>query len=68
VHREVLWKIEKILKYFHTLAFRAMIGHVKINYGPKNQDCTPFTSEVLLKFSLIIVSASGGIVENKKKF
>ena len=33
------------------LAFGAMIGHVKINYGPKSHDCTPLTSGVLLKFS-----------------
>jgi len=25
-----------------------MIGHVKINYRPENQGCTPFTGLVLL--------------------
>jgi len=30
--------------------FLAMIGHVKINYRPKNQGGTPFTGWVFLKF------------------
>jgi len=41
----------KFLNYFYTLAFGAIIVHVKINYGSKFQDCTPLTSGVLLKFS-----------------
>jgi len=52
VHREVLWKIEifkNTSRWCTILAIGTMIGHVKINYGPKNQRCTPFTGGVLLK-------------------
>ena len=52
VHREVLWKIEIFLKTFTwctTTPFLTMIYHVKINYGPENQSCTPFTGLVFLK-------------------
>jgi len=33
----------KYCRWCTTLAFGTMIGHVKINYGPENQGCTPFT-------------------------
>jgi len=50
------------------LAFGAMVGHVKINYRPNNQDCTLFTIGCFVKFSFrsFLVSANGSIVENRK--
>jgi len=52
---EVFWKLENFVKYFYTLNnpcfFGAIIFDVKINYRTKNQDCTPLTGGVWLKFS-----------------
>jgi len=45
-------KIENFLntlRWCTTLAFWTKIGHVKIHYGQKNQDCTPFTGLVFTK-------------------
>jgi len=54
-HWKVLWKIEiflKTSKWCATLTFGVIIAHVKINFGPENQGCTPFTGGVLLKICL----------------
>jgi len=39
------------LKYFQPWLFGTMIGHVKINYGPKKHGCAPFRGYVLLKIN-----------------